>query len=205
MKNLFSLIFFLTSILSQLNAQSFEFDTPVMADDSFYIDIRDNQEYRILKIGDDWWFAENANYNVAGSKIVSTESGNKTRVYTYEQALAACPDGWHIPTDADWKNLEKNFGINLQEINNSRKVINVNPTIEKLNFCKYLGEYGEWELKRDYAIFWTSTNAMIPPDYLVTRIFQKASVGTQENKIVLNTFNISPKSRASLRFVKDRD
>ena len=31
------------------------------------------------------------------------EHGN---LYTWEEALAACPEGWRLPTDEDWQNLE---------------------------------------------------------------------------------------------------
>ena len=29
----------------------------------------------------------------------------------------ACPDGWHLPTDQEWKNLEQFLGMSLQDAN----------------------------------------------------------------------------------------
>lgn len=36
--------------------------------------------------------------------------------YTYSEALANCPDGWRLPTDDDWKALEREFGMSGNEI-----------------------------------------------------------------------------------------
>lgn len=42
-------------------------------------------------------------------------------LYNKEAALRACPDGWHLPSDAEWKVLELALGIpldKLDQINN---------------------------------------------------------------------------------------
>lgn len=36
-------------------------------------------------------------------------------LYTYEGALKAIPEGWRLPTDADWKELEKALGMPVSE------------------------------------------------------------------------------------------
>ncbi len=59
------------------------------------------------------WFAENVQYNVPGSIIYNnTAEYGKTfgRLYNYEQANLACPDGWHVPTIHEWKHLFHFFG-----------------------------------------------------------------------------------------------
>ncbi len=38
-------------------------------------------------------------------------------LYTYEGALKAIPEGWRLPTDDDWKSLEKTLGMDISEIN----------------------------------------------------------------------------------------
>ncbi len=38
-------------------------------------------------------------------------------LYTYEAALKALPQGWTLPTDEDWKNLEKALGMKDAELN----------------------------------------------------------------------------------------
>lgn len=37
-------------------------------------------------------------------------------LYTYDAALRAIPDGWRLPTDEDWKKLERALGMAEQEI-----------------------------------------------------------------------------------------
>ena len=37
-------------------------------------------------------------------------------LYTYDAALAAIPEGWRLPSDADWKNLEKALGMTAEEV-----------------------------------------------------------------------------------------
>ena len=38
-------------------------------------------------------------------------------LYTYDGALKALPEGWKLPTDEDWKQLEKTLGMNENELN----------------------------------------------------------------------------------------
>jgi len=35
----------------------------------------------------------------------------KGNLMTYADALASAPDGWRLPSDEDWKNLERNLGM----------------------------------------------------------------------------------------------
>lgn len=37
------------------------------------------------------------------------------RLYSYEGAMAAVPEGWRLPSDEDWKELEKCLGMSSQE------------------------------------------------------------------------------------------
>ena len=39
------------------------------------------------------------------------EHGN---LYTWEETLAACPEGWRLPTDEDWQNLETTLGMSAE-------------------------------------------------------------------------------------------
>jgi uncharacterized protein (TIGR02145 family) len=79
-----------------------------------FTDKRDNKKYRIVKIGTQIWMAENLNYN--GGSICygyinkyynnNSENGEKFgMLYDWETANKVCPEGWHLPSDKEWKTL----------------------------------------------------------------------------------------------------
>jgi len=100
-----------------------------------FIDSRDNKEYRWVKIGTQIWMAENLAYLPSVSPPtedsyttplyhVYSYSGYDTNaakansnyslygvLYNWQAAKAACPVGWHLPSDNEWKKLEMELGM----------------------------------------------------------------------------------------------
>jgi len=78
-----------------------------------FTDSRDSKSYKWVKIGEQFWMAENLNYNTSGSDCYEYSESNCNiygRLYNWNAALAACPSGWHLPSDAEWTTLTNFVG-----------------------------------------------------------------------------------------------
>lgn len=83
------------------------------------IDPRDGQVYNTTQIGGLEWFAQNLNYAFPGSYCYNDDTKNCKkygRLYRWEDALAACPTGWHLSTDFEWQKLEMALGMSFDEL-----------------------------------------------------------------------------------------
>ena len=118
----------------------------------------DGNTYKTLKLGNQWWMAENLNttHYADGSEINlvensanwyslsyeekaycyynNNENGEKNiygALYSWAAAMngssasnynpsgvqGVCPDGWHLPSDNEWKELEMYLGMSESETN----------------------------------------------------------------------------------------
>ena len=102
----------------------------------------DGNVYQTVKIGDQWWMAENLkvthyrNGDAIPNVTDNTEWTNLTtgayceydnssdnvamygrlyNGYAVDDSRKLAPEGWHVPTDAEWKQLEMALGMSQSE------------------------------------------------------------------------------------------
>ena len=104
------------------------------------IDIRDDQIYKVVKIGQQWWMQENLNIGTMIDSLQDATDNDIIEKYYYQNndslgniygglyqwdemmdyntsdngnpgiTQGVCPIGWHLPTDSEWTELTDFLG-----------------------------------------------------------------------------------------------
>ena len=177
-------------------------DTPVILptlDYSTFMDARDGKTYKTVKIGNLEWMSENLSFKTASGSWYYDDAdinGAKFgRLYTLEAAELAVPEGWHLPTDLEWKQLEISLGMSSTEADgvdfrgtnegtklkttsgwpeNGNGTDEVHLTVLPGGFRSNAGGYLvlNW-----YAYFWTSTEVDTNTAWVRTISYNNTKIG----------------------------
>jgi uncharacterized protein (TIGR02145 family) len=103
--------------------------------DGTFTDSRDGSSYQYTNIGTQSWMMRNLEYlpsvgpstlesqteahwyvyDYEGTDLVAAKASANYKtygtLYNWTAARGACPAGWHLPTDAEWKTLEMYLGL----------------------------------------------------------------------------------------------
>ena len=79
-----------------------------------YTDSRDRQTYKVIKVGNTFWFAENLRYASPHSLV---DEGSGVRYYYGTNLKDAAPKGWKIAGRKDFKSLFNHAGGSITKVN----------------------------------------------------------------------------------------
>jgi len=89
-----------------------EFNGPF--DSGNFTDNRDGQTYSWVRLKDgNKWMSQNLNYESDESWCYDDKKKNCQkygRLYTWNGAQSACPEGWHLPSENEWNRIIENYG-----------------------------------------------------------------------------------------------
>ena len=127
LKSQFFLFFILALLLTACDKND-----PFDAGSGTFTDKRDGHVYKWVKIGEQIWMAENLAYvpyvcapdsqcgiwvyDYYGEGSFYENYTTYGCLYDWETAQTACPEGWHLPSDEEWMEMERFLGMEEDEL-----------------------------------------------------------------------------------------
>jgi len=176
-------------------------------DSDFLLDERDGNIYLLIQFNNQWWMCQNLKFDVGeGSSCYEGDETNcmlKGRWYNWEAAQRACPEGYRLPGDEDWKALETFIGMDKADLD---KRYNRNSgTVGKFlkidgglgfdaDFAGIVNPISDDAYFNTHAYFWTATEQNEKNGW--ARVMEKTKVGI-DRQIITKNYGLS------VRCVKD--
>lgn len=135
-------------------------------------DSRDGKTYKTVRIANQVWMAQNLNYATGGSMCYDNDPsycGKYGRLYTWNDAMNACPSGWHLPSKKEFETLKVAAGgydvagtalksrQGWEEYEGKRGNGTDSLGFGALPAGRYYGYYDYFDNEGYYAYFWSST------------------------------------------------
>ena len=136
-------------------------------DNGTFTDARDGQTYSWVRLKDGQkWMAQNLNFKSDDSWCYDDKNKNCQkfgRLYSWNAAQSACPKGWHIPSEYEWKRIVENYGgeqssyrsLMIEKEHNFDPILGGGRQAEE-DFC-CLGDFGN---------YWSSDNTSARATYI---------------------------------------
>jgi uncharacterized protein (TIGR02145 family) len=132
------------------------FALSLSAQDKF-TDPRDGNTYRTITAGGTTWMAENLKFSVKGEATYSFDNNSDNvaaygLLYDWKTALKSCPDGWHLPSDSEFRSL-----MDKSEINDNREKPGSGPATFRVQLAGMQDYEGTFSEMDESAYYWTAT------------------------------------------------
>lgn len=159
----------------------------------------DGNVYSTVKIGDQWWMAENlqtthkSNGTLLNGVYAYDDDENYVaeygRLYNWQAALDASLPGWHLPSDGEWDVLINTVGSNpvFELSDEGSSGFNV-------KFGGLREREGGWDYLNELGIYWTSNQ--VDATHAIIKLF---AVGESD----VMTYGTDKAGGRSVRYIKD--
>lgn len=126
-----------------------------------FVDPRDGQVYRTVKLRGLTWMAENLSFEVENSMPFKNNflyASRFGRLYTWEAAKLACPEGWRLPTKGEYEALIESYKQKGEPTEKTAYTALIEGGESGFNalLSGYFDEEGGFHELEKYGHYWTS-------------------------------------------------
>ena len=172
-----------------------------------FTDPRDGNVYFLATAGGKVWMQNNLYFKGLGASYENSVAMDPImgRLYNWKEAVSACPQGWHLPTDAEFAALAENAGSLMADVTfNDSKMWTFWPQVKITNASKFSAIPAGYAIDQEgsrkytgtnkYAVFWTADNDEDSGVYRYIYV---------DKNIVYSAYGDKDSFLASVRCVKD--